>query len=131
MDDERTLNNANTINRQIKDYIDTYNSSERPSWLTEAEYIDKLEENIHKLNVYIRTLENNNYEPVTLMTGATLTKEGILIDLRTNLKRIIDIIYGEQDGGKRRRTSKRRRSKRRRTNKRRRSSKRRRTNKRR
>ena len=119
MDDERTLNNANTINRQIKDYIDTYNSSERPSWLTEAEYIDKLEENQHKLNVYIRKLENNNYEPVTLMTGATLTKEGILIDLRTNLKRIIDIIYGEQDGGKRRRTSKRRRSKRRRTNKRR------------
>ena len=120
MDDERTLNNANTINRQIKDYIDTYNSSERPSWLTEAEYIDKLEENIHKLNVYIRTLENNNYEPVTLMTGATLTKEGILIDLRTNLKRIIDIIYGEQDGGKRKRSSKRRR-----TNKRRRSNKRR------
>ena len=131
MDDERTLNNANTINRQIKNYIDTYNSSERPSWLTEAEYIDKLEENQHKLNVYIRKLENNNYEPVTLMTGATLTKEGILIDLRTNLKRIIDIIYGEQDGGKRRRSSKRRRTKRRRTNKRRRSSKRRRTNKRR
>jgi len=114
-DSDDFLINVNDFNIFLKRYMDRNALNFTP------DYLMKLRNGT--LRSYIDNLENNDYEPVTYDDGITLTKEGVLIDCRTNLDRINNLL---STGGKKRKHTKKRKhsnkkrySRRRRTNKRR------------
>jgi hypothetical protein len=101
---------VNNILIEIKNYLDEFGNLNIRMILQAKR--DDLISIIHRL-------ETHEYEPVRLDSGTILTKEGLLIDARTNLDRINNILVS---GGKRkcskRKCSKRKCSKRKYTNKR-------------
>ena len=77
-DGENMLIGASKLNKDIKDYL---NSPRRRS---DDGYIETLKEYREDINEYIADIVSYNFAP--RVDG--LSKEGILIDLETNLRRI-------------------------------------------
>lgn len=81
---ENMLIGANNLNRDIKRFIqNNYGRYGSP-----AEDIEVLEDYKLDIEEYLRDIEAYNFAPRT----DRLTKEGILIDLRTNLQKINELI---------------------------------------
>jgi len=116
--DTNYLLKVNDILIEIKNYLDEFGYLNNRMILL-AKWDD--------LTSIINRLETHDYEPVRLDSGVILTKEGLLIDAKTNMNRIDNILFsgGERrKHGERRRRSNKRRSNKRRTNKRRHTNKR-------
>jgi hypothetical protein len=97
---ENMLVGANNLNNFVKHYLD----SRRFDPVALEEYKLDLEE-------YIRDIKDYNFAPRT----DNLTKEGILIDLNENLKRITEYMEETFGGRRKRKTRRLRRKKNRRT----------------
>lgn len=106
---ENMLIGANNLNRDIKRFIqNNYGRYGSP-----AEDMEVLEDYKLDIEEYLRDIEAYNFAPRT----DRLTKEGILIDLRTNLQKINELIEEINQrltsGGRKRKMKSRRRIKRR------------------